>query len=237
MVHKVMQQWCFSSIAYSYSLENSMTNWAQIFTELLIYACWDTPSENTGSWQYYETCQVPLKPKLYCPWRVFARVDYGGLPDQPLVDSVSCMRSNITNGSICLCATVDVVYWRGLAVTRAVSAGWIIQIARPSLSRENAQSVGRESLTQSELCTLSLRINKWHIHTLIWCALRVNFFFSETFCLSLTLSCFFIIRRFKKSPFNWIEHLFPNFAHGGIILNQAELVMDVPFSTIQNETG
>ena len=28
-----------------------MTNWVQIFTGLLFYACWDTPSENTGLWQ------------------------------------------------------------------------------------------------------------------------------------------------------------------------------------------
>ena len=28
-----------------------MTDWAQIFTGLLFYVCWDTPSEKTGLWQ------------------------------------------------------------------------------------------------------------------------------------------------------------------------------------------
>ena len=28
-----------------------MTNWVNIFTDLLFYACWDTASENTGLWQ------------------------------------------------------------------------------------------------------------------------------------------------------------------------------------------
>ena len=28
-----------------------MTNWAQVFTGLLLYACLDTPSDNNGLWQ------------------------------------------------------------------------------------------------------------------------------------------------------------------------------------------
>ena len=41
-----------------------MTNWAQIFTELLSYAyVWDTPSENTGLWQLPNT--VPLFKNLF----------------------------------------------------------------------------------------------------------------------------------------------------------------------------
>ena len=40
--NKVVRQWCFF---FHHSLANSMTNWAQIFTGLVFYACWDTPSE------------------------------------------------------------------------------------------------------------------------------------------------------------------------------------------------
>ena len=36
---------------FHFSLANSMTYWAQIFTVMLFYACWNTPSENTGLWQ------------------------------------------------------------------------------------------------------------------------------------------------------------------------------------------
>ena len=36
--HKVIQQGCFF---FHYSLANSMTSWAKMFTELLFYACWD----------------------------------------------------------------------------------------------------------------------------------------------------------------------------------------------------
>ena len=35
------------------------TNWAQIFTGLLFYACSDTPSEKTGLWQL-PMCPVSL---------------------------------------------------------------------------------------------------------------------------------------------------------------------------------
>jgi hypothetical protein len=38
---------------FHYYLATSTTNWAQIFTGLLFYACLDTPGENTGLWQFY----------------------------------------------------------------------------------------------------------------------------------------------------------------------------------------
>ena len=46
---------------YYFYLATSTTNWVQIFTGLLFYACWDTPSEETGLWQYYQRCPVSLK--------------------------------------------------------------------------------------------------------------------------------------------------------------------------------
>ena len=57
--HKEMQQGCF---LLHFSLATSMTNWTHIFTDLLFYAwCWETPSENTGLWQYYQNVSiVPL---------------------------------------------------------------------------------------------------------------------------------------------------------------------------------
>ena len=43
--HNFVWQGFFS---FHYYLANSTTNWAQTFTGLLFYTCWDTPSEKTG---------------------------------------------------------------------------------------------------------------------------------------------------------------------------------------------
>ena len=45
--HNFVWQGCFFFHSY---LLTSTTNWAQIFTGLLFYACWDTSSEKTGLW-------------------------------------------------------------------------------------------------------------------------------------------------------------------------------------------
>ena len=44
--------------SFHYSLATSTTNWVQIFTGLLFYACWDTPSEKTGLWQLPKVSSV-----------------------------------------------------------------------------------------------------------------------------------------------------------------------------------
>ena len=48
IAHNFVWQGC---IFFHYYLATSTTNWAKICTGLLFYACWDTPSENTGLWQ------------------------------------------------------------------------------------------------------------------------------------------------------------------------------------------
>ena len=59
---------------FHYYLATSTTDWAQIFTGLLIYVflCWDTPSEKTGLWQLPKVSTVLKELDTFgcCPRRV-----------------------------------------------------------------------------------------------------------------------------------------------------------------------
>ena len=53
--HNFVWQVCFFFHSYR---ATSTTNWAQIFTGSLFYACWDTPSEKAGLWQLPQVSSV-----------------------------------------------------------------------------------------------------------------------------------------------------------------------------------
>ena len=48
---------------FHYSLA-TITKWVKMFTDLLFYVCWDTPSENILVCESCQTCLVPLLTRL-----------------------------------------------------------------------------------------------------------------------------------------------------------------------------
>ena len=63
--HNFVWQGCFF---FHYYLAILTTDWAQIFTGLLFYVCWDTPSEKTGLWQLPIVSTAFKRAEWTCPF-------------------------------------------------------------------------------------------------------------------------------------------------------------------------
>ena len=61
--HKLVWQGFFFFHSY---LATSMTDWARIFTGLLFYACWDTPTVRTSLWQLPIVSSAFNRHNLFC---------------------------------------------------------------------------------------------------------------------------------------------------------------------------